>query len=214
MHKIYDMPPHQLKRFEVDCREMMAFQYLPIKLAGQTKITMEERVSPFSELVGASCCDFVAEYGLDCFVESYVYLTAKHLFQGPAGTFNRPGWHCDGFLTSDVNYVWSSCSPTIYSKSRFMLTLDDEISMREMQQQSRPEDEYSLDPKILCRIDELVVHRVREPEQSELRTFFKLSISLDKYDLEGNSKNYLLDYDWPMRKRQLSRNTPQDLTHG
>jgi len=205
----YGELPVLLKLFEVDCREMMAFQYLPIKLAGQTSITREDRLKPFDYLVGASCCDFVAEFGLGRFVESFVYLTAKHLFQGPGGTFNRPGWHCDGFMTDDIQYIWASCSPTIYSCSHFDLTLDDELSMREMEAQHRVGDESWNDPKRLTRLDQYVVHRVAQPEAVELRTFFKLSISKDRYDLEGNSRNYLLDYDWPMRKRSMTRNMPQ-----
>ena len=45
------------------------------------------------------------------------------------------------------------------------------------------------------------------------RTFFKLSFSKDKYDLKGNSHNYLFDYNWEMRERKENRNIPQQLTH-
>lgn len=45
-----------------------------------------------------------------------------------------------------------------------------------------------------------------------VRTFVKVSISRDKYDLIGNSHNHLLQYDWPMRPRALTRNPPQRLS--
>lgn len=208
MRKYGDAPQPQ-GLFNISCKEMMVFQYLPIKMAGATEITREERLAPFDSLVGASCCDFVADFGLGRFVESYVYLTAKHLFQGPKATFNRLGWHCDGFMTDDIQYIWSNRTPTLFNFSHFELSQDDELSMQQMHEQADPINNCTYLNGMLIRLDQFVVHRVQEPEQMELRTFFKLSISRDRYDLEGNSKNYLLDYDWPMRKRSMSRNTPQ-----
>lgn len=35
-----------------------------------------------------------------------------------------------------------------------------------------------------------------------MRNFLKVSFSKDKYDLKGNSKNYLLSYDWYFRDRK------------
>ena len=209
--RTYGSLPKMLGRHEVDCKEMMAYQYLPIKLAGATSITREPRVAPFDALIGAACCDFVADYGLGRFVESHVYLTAKHLFQGPGGTFNRLGWHCDGFMTDDVNYIWANRSPTIFNDSSFSLTMDDKLSMAEMQAQAAPWRDCDYGVCALLRLDQFVVHRVQEPAATELRTFFKLSISRDRYDLEGNAKNYLLDYDWPMRPRSMARNVPQHM---
>jgi hypothetical protein len=209
--RTYGAMPKMLGRYDVDCKEMMAFQYLPIKMAGGTSITREQRVAPFDALIGAACCDFVAECGLGRFVESYVYLTAKHLFQGPGCTLNRPGWHCDGFMTDDVNYIWSNRSPTIFNRSLFVLTLHDKLSMHEMSEQADKSNDFDYGDGALIRIDQFVVHRLQEPKEVELRTFFKLSISLDKYDLEGNSKNYMLDYGWPMRPRSVERNVPQSI---
>jgi hypothetical protein len=207
----YGYPPFVLGVREVACNEMMAFQYLPIKMAGSTEILREDRLRPFDGLIGEACCDFVASYGLGRFVGSYVYLTAKHLFQGPAATFNRPGWHCDGFLTDDVQYIWSNTSPTVFNTSCFNLSRDDALSMVEMEEQADPENDLVFGNCSLIRIDQFVVHRVQPPSAIELRTFFKLSISKDRYDLEGNSRNYLIDYEWPMRPRQMARNVPQRL---
>jgi hypothetical protein len=44
-----------------------------------------------------------------------------------------------------------------------------------------------------------------------MRAFLKVSISKDKYDLIGNSHNYLLDYDWQMKERKQERNIPQSV---
>ena len=211
MSKAYGAAPVELGVYPVACSEMMMYQYLPIKLSGFTEITREPRLVPFDSLIGAACCDFIGVYGLDRFVRSYVYLTAKHLFQGPGSTFNRQGYHCDGFLTDDINYIWYSKTPTIFNLSRFELSPDDSISMQEMEFQAEERHERSYQCATLLRLDQYCVHKVRLPKEAELRTFFKLSISGDKYDLEGNAHNHLLDYDWPMRKRSLVRNVPQQL---
>lgn len=209
--RTYGAAPVELGVHPIACEEMMMYQYLPVKLSGYTEITREPRLAPFDALIGVACCDFIGVYGLDRFVSSYVYLTAKHLWQGPGGTFNRQGYHCDGFLTDDINYVWYSTSPTIFNLSRFELTLDDEVSMAEMEFQAEERHERSYQCGTLLRLDQYCVHKVRAPTVAELRTFFKLSISADKYDLAGNAHNHLLEYDWPMRMRKPTRNVPQQM---
>lgn len=210
--RTHGQPPATLGLHQVSCSEMMAFQYLPIKLAEQTAVTREERLKPFDGLIGAACCDFIGAFGLDRFVHSYVYLTAKHLIQGPGATFNRLGWHCDGFMTDDVNYIWCDKTPTIFNLSKFSLSQDDRLSMLEMDAQADPEHDLTSEPGALLRINQFCIHRVQQPTAVELRTFFKLSISGDRYDLEGNSRNYLLGYGWAMRPRSMERNVPQRLS--
>jgi hypothetical protein len=207
----YGMKPKVIAQSEVQCDEMMFYQYLPIKLVDQTALQLEDRLSPFEALIGTACCDFVGEFGLDAFVQSNIYVTAKHMFQGPGATFNRVGWHCDGFLTDDINYIWSNCEPTIFNSSEFDLTLNDETSMVEMEAQALPENNFTYANELLLRLNQYSVHRVSVPTQIQLRTFFKLSFSKDKYDLIGNSKNPKLQYDWQFRPRTLNRNIPQEL---
>ena len=209
--KTYAGLPVAVDRIQVACTEMMFYQYLPVKLVGGTEIKREWRLRPFDELIGRACCDFVGAYGLDRFVASNIYLTVKHLYQSPGCPFNRPGYHSDGFMTDDVQYIWSNRNGTIFNGSQFVLTLDDELSMREMERQADPYLDYTFPDCTLVRMDERVIHRVAEPQALELRTFFKLSFSADRYDLEGNSINGMLAYDWPMRKRLDRRNVPQRL---
>lgn len=209
MNRTYGSRPFEIGKHSVNCLEMMMYQYYPIKLNGRTEIMREDRLKPFDKLMGVACCDFIGDFGLDRWVWSYVYLTAKHLWQGPGASFNRPGWHCDGFMGDDIQYVWSNKSPTIFNATDFNLTNDDRLSMLEMEQQAQRRLDYSYENETLLRLDQYCVHRVNQPNEAELRTFFKLSISKDRYDLEGNAHNYLLDYDWPMRPRAVTRNIPQ-----
>ena len=125
----YGELPKELGIFEVEAKEMMFYQYLPIKMPNETQPIYEQRLKCFDALVGAICCDYIGEFWLDNYVNSYVYLTAKHLYQMPNCSFNRTGWHSDGFLTDDINYIWCDKYPTIFNKTDFDLPLDDLLSM-------------------------------------------------------------------------------------
>lgn len=207
---MYGANPKQLGVYKVNCPEMMFYQYLPIKMAGCTEPSMEQRLNPFSNLLGTILCDFVGTYGLNRFVDSYVYVTAKKLFNTPGCPFNREGWHSDGFMTDDVNYIWSDCYGTIFNSSPFNLTMDDSGSLVEMERQADPENNFQYPDGTLLRLDQFNIHKVAPLYETKLRTFLKCSFSKDRYDLEGNSHNYLLDYNWEMRKRNSKRNIPQN----
>jgi len=201
--------PVDLGLHTVACKEMMFYQYLPIKMIGETRVLFEDRLNCFSELVGVCCCDFIAKNGLDEYVNSYVYLTAKYLYQMPNCSFNRFGWHSDGFMTNDINYVWCDKNPTIFNGSNFNLSQNDMVSIQEMHEQAKERHNYTYPDNSLLRLNQFNIHKVNEEGCRGMRTFFKLSFSKDKYDLLGNSHNYLLDYEWEMKERKSNRNIPQ-----
>jgi hypothetical protein len=208
---IYGSLPKYLGLHEIQCDEMLFYQYLPIKLKSQRGLFIEERLKCFEDLIGNVCCDFVGEFGLDRFVDSYIYLTAKKMYQVGGTSFNRMGYHSDGFLTDDINYVWCDKNPSVFNFSPFKLTLNDKVSMQEMEDQANEEAIEIYPENSLLRLDQFNIHKVSETKKLTLRTFVKVSFSLDKYDLKGNSKNYLLDYDWVMLERKIERNIPQTL---
>lgn len=210
--KRYGETPKYLGRHEIQCDEMMFYQYLPIKLRGQTEPKFEDRLMCFKELIGNICCDFVGEYGLNRYVDSFVYLTAKKMYQVNGCSFNRKGYHSDGFMTDDINYIWCDKNPTVFNFSPFNLTMNDEISLKEMEEQAHPDAIEIYPENSLLRLDQYNIHKVNDVEELTLRTFLKVSFSKDKYDLKGNSKNFLLDYNWEMRDRKVNRNIPQKIT--
>jgi hypothetical protein len=205
----YGELPKQLGLYEADAKEMMFYQYLPIKMLGETQPIYEQRLKCFDALIGAICCDYIGEFGLDNYVDSYVYLTAKYMYQMPKCSFNRMGYHSDGFMTDDINYVWCDKFPTIFNNAEFNLTQDDAISLREMEEQAKQWNETWYAENMLLRLNQFNIHRVAEVKEGCMRTFLKVSISKDKYDLIGNSHNYLIDYNWQMKQRKSERNIPQ-----
>lgn len=217
MSEGYGQLPEIIGHFPWQIKEMMFYQYLPIKVANDPladiQLHSEPRLHVFNAMIGASCCDFIGKFGLDKFMASYVYLTAKRLFVSPDYNMNREGWHSDGFMTDDINYIWSDCVPTVFNKSRFNLCMDDKISMDQMTWQAEPKNDVTYENNVLLRLNQYVIHKCGEITGPTMRTFFKLSISKDEYDLEGNSINYGLEYPFKnrMRKRSIDRNIPQNV---
>lgn len=205
----YGELPSPIGQIEIDCEEMMFYQYLPIKLNGFILLQYEARLGVFRKLFQETVQDFIQKYGIETYVDSNVYLTAKHQYQTPENSFNRMGYHADGFLTDDINYIWSDKSPTVFNKSNFNLTLDDVISMKEMEDQALKENEVTYPVNTLLRLNQFNIHKVSENQEEGMRTFVKISFSKDKYDLIGNSHNYELDYNWEMKPRKQVRNIPQ-----
>lgn len=204
----YGELPTFLDKVMVKCEEMMFYQYLPIKLQGEIEITREHRISIFDELIGKCTCDYIGVYGLDNYINSYIYITAKHMYQLPGCSFNREGWHCDGFMTDDINYIWSNVNGFTFNNGIFNLSKDHNLSIEEMEDQNDFRFNGIVEDNELVRLDQYNIHKVSEILDPCLRTFVKISISKDKYNLIGNSINVMLDYDWGMRKRDSIRNHP------
>lgn len=207
---MYGKLPKQLGQHEVECNEMMLYQYLPVKQPGSHLPVYEDRLKCYDSLIGLISCDYIGAYGLDNFVNSYMYITAKYMYQSPGCSFNRPGWHSDGFMTHDINYIWSDKDSTVFNDSKFCLTMDDELSLKQMAAQALPNRNITYPVNTLLRLDQYNIHRVGETTQG-MRNFLKASFSKDKYDLIGNSHNYLLEYNWEMKPRKDKRNIPQSL---
>lgn len=208
----YGELPKVVGEYHADCNEMMYYQYLPIKLKGTVLIKcLEERLFFVSDLINLCSINYCNEFSVEDYKDSYVYLTVKRKYLDQCCSFNRKGYHSDGFMTDDINYIWSDKNPTIFSETKFNLTLDDKISMKEMNDQAKESDEVIYLENSVLRLNQYNIHKVADSEEACIRTFVKISISKDRYNLKGNSKNYLLDYDWEMRDRDTERNIPQDL---
>lgn len=206
----YGTKPEDLGFVDVNCEEMMFVQYMPICIEADAtsffvnKIGMPESLNVFRPLVEKVIDDLIqidSEY-------NYIYITAKHLYVSPTYQGNRPGWHSDGFMSDDINYIWCSAYSTEFCVQDFNLTQDHEISMIEMEQQVNKSNIFTFPEKHLLKLTQAQIHRVTEIKECGMRTFVKVSASNDKYNLIGNAHNYLLDYKWDMQPRLNTRNHP------
>lgn len=205
----YGKPPTVIGQYDLDWQEYMHYMYLPVVVpcvhsSPIGRVRLPERLRFLWPLLSAVLHE---EKGCE---GRYVYVTARRGFAVPGNPLNRPGWHTDGFGTSDVNYIWTDAYPTRFAVQPFSGIIEDHIiSMAQFENQTRAGRVHSYPLKSLLRLDSEVVHSVPEiPAPGGERGFVKISVSESRYNLAGNSHNYLFDYDWKMWSRDEIRNDP------
>lgn len=204
---VYGAPPVDLGLIDLSPSEMMFWMYCPIKLPGMLSVSAPDNLKQFSRLWAKAAHDCV-----DRWKDSYVYITAKTVFATAENPGNRPGWHSDGFLTDDLNYIWCDANPTIFWEPdiRFRFPADHSASLAQMQAVAdlhfHEHRTYPL--KHLLRLDQTVLHKVDTAIQPGVRAFVKVSVSKHRYALRGNSINHELAGDWSYADRQVERNCP------
>lgn len=197
----YGGKPMDCGLFTIQPPELMYVQYLPVKMAGSWDIRIPKNLMPFWSMVAAALLHGVPD--------DYIYLTAKRMYVPAGTTGNREGWHSDGFGTNDINYLWYDSVATEFCVQPFNLSDDHALSLIEMAEQADPANIITYPHCHLLRLDSGVIHRPGISTEGGFRTFVKISVSPDKYNLEGNAHNYLFDYRWDMQPRQEYRNHPQ-----
>lgn len=201
---IYGKLPVYIGRYDFDLPEMMYWLYLPVKMEGALDV----------RLPGAlECCRPMVDDILNVhspYPYSYAYLSARKGWASPDNPLNRPGWHCDGFGTDDLNFVWWTGPSTRFAAQTFSgICSDHNRSLRQFDEQVQLGKVVTYPEKQLFCIDPSVVHAtpVIEPPGC-MRQYIKVSLSNHRYNLENNSHNYLFDYRWPMHSREALRNSP------
>jgi hypothetical protein len=194
--------PENLGYFDIKADEFVYHVYMPIKMRISCDIRIPDHLQCYKPLI-------IAAMAGKLWYRDYVYLTVKKMYVQKGGTANRPGWHIDGYGTeNDLNFIWSDCIPTEFCSGEFNLSDCHEKSLLEMEQQAEGKPIFTYPEKTLLCLNNKIVHRVGVCKETCLRTFVKISISKDRYDLAGNAHNHLFDYDWSLVERQGSRNHP------
>jgi hypothetical protein len=205
----YGAAPVNLGMIDLKPIEHMLYLYLPVCMPGPNignRWQVPERLAftrPLLSAVWVDCCKSLPD-----FIDHYVYLTVKTMWVTPSCPGNRPGWHADGFGSGgDLNFIWHDMNPTEFAVQKFREVSDDDFQcLQDLSYQVDPDCIVVYPNRTLLRLDERVVHRVSPNPKEGLRTFIKVSVSKHKYNLKGNSHNYLIDYDWEMHDRVQVRN--------
>lgn len=203
MKRQYGGSPIVCGKFQLPFVEYMHYLYLPIWMPGSVDWALPPRLEFVRPLL-----EVISDWEID--ERKYVYLTARRGFASPGNPLNRPGWHSDGFGSDDVNYIWSDRFPTLFAEQKFHDISDDHVrSAEQFEEQVSPASIVTYENGVLLRLDPSIIHAAPEiPAPGGERSFIKISLSDQQYNLLGNSHNYLLDYDWPMFSRDEIRNDP------
>lgn len=196
------IPPRRIGEFHPVFKEMCFYQYLPVKLAGSDNVAIPERLEPFRAMVD--------EAMVHANHDDHIYLTVKRGWATTENPLNRPGWHVDAWgHPEDRNLVWCDRFPTRYIWGDIgNVPAEDEIALARFEAAGAEFPDHYVEEEVLYEFGQAVVHATPIIDDPGLRTFVKLSISPHRYNLEGNSHNFLLDYDWPMYPRADVRNDP------
>lgn len=243
----YGEPPTEMAQLDLSQKwtEFMHYLYLPVRIPVTDGDHLLHGDSITGRLLGHADWDadqevvalwaipdrlaFLEDAARACFVNAmeyaphlsnpYVYITARRGFATPGNPLNRPGWHCDDFGGTDLNYTWCDRFPTRYltaPKGLIDMSTDDAESMVQMKNLY---DNYVYHPtspialrhvplNTIMRLSPYVIHDTPLIYEGGMRSFFKISVSTHRYNLIGNSRNHLLNYDWPMVSRDEMRNQP------
>lgn len=203
----YGRPPVAVSPFAPTWHELMHWLYLPVRMLEVGRaVLLPENVQFARPAIESALHDAQEVLGYD---PAYTYLTARRGWSGPGNPINRPGWHSDGFGTSDLNYVWTDrCATQLACHDFGEISDDHEISLHQFEERARTTG--VVDTGWLYRFDPSIIHRMNPDANGEggMRSFLKVSFSQDRYDLLGNSHNHRFDYDWSMHLRDNVRNDP------
>lgn len=211
MTQTYGKPPVDCGHFpDVGLTEVMYYLYLPIVMIHEANATgpLLRVPPPLKKLIPLiyRAADHEDDAGR---IWSYVYLSARKGWATPDNPLNRPGWHCDGFGSPDMNYVWWSGAGTRFAVGDLGEISDDHlVSMQQFEALAESEPLHIMTPeaKHLYQMDRYVIHSTPKLTTGCMRQYVKISFSNERYNLYNNSHNHLFDYDWPMVDRELVRN--------
>lgn len=197
---MYGKPPVYVGHFDISLSEVMYYLYLPVSI-GDSGVRLPPNIACCGPLIHAAMKRAPRQYG-------HVYLSARKGWATPDNPLNRPGWHCDGFGTDDMNFVWWSGPGTRFAIQSFQDISDDHIvSLKQFDDQISVANVVSFPEHGLYALDPEIVHATPLIGMPGcMRQFIKISLSDHRYNLENNSHNYLIDYDWPLHSREVLRN--------
>lgn len=206
----YGRAPKAIRNLSgIELTEVMYYLYLPIKMSDDVSIRLPQNIKQLMPMV--DCAEnawrrMFSRMGTD---GVYIYISARKGWATPDNPLNRPGWHCDGFGTDDINFIWWRGPGTRFAYGDFNdISPDHNQSLIQFDTMVNQSKIFHESPGVLYMIDPYVVHATPIITQGCWREYVKISFSKHRYNLKNNSHNYLFDYDWKLHDRSEVRNDP------
>lgn len=208
--KINSIRPNGImSKYNTDELEYCNIVYMCIKNIGSSEYNIPDNLKQLIDCVISDIYRLSSSlYDNDW--TKYCYLTIKKGYVQPNSYGNREGWHIDGFLSDQENFIWSDCdaTPTEVSIGEFDLTPDHEKSIDEMLVQSSYYSKHQLKSNVLYEMNQECVHKPTKnyTNKAVLRTFIKVTFSKELFNCYGNAWNYKLPFIKPSKHRGEFRN--------
>lgn len=200
----YGILPVDLGLVDISPEQSCLCLYMPISTPTHT-VSIPDYVSEYAGVIEKVLMDYAG------WSDKYIYLTVKAHYVKDSSTGQRPGWHSDGFMTEDTNYIWYDSRPTEFynGSEEIELVQDHELSLLQMMSDERlNQNVITYPPKHLLKMDQFVIHKPQDEMSGGFRVFVKISVSDHIYALKGNTENPLIQTGWSYKGRSESRNCP------
>lgn len=200
--------PKVLGEIELNNMSMMMCLYMPIVFKDRDSVVyLPDQYKWVMPLIDKAMLNSYSD-----FKNPYIYLTVKSGWVVGEHTMQRPGFHTDGFMTDDINYLWSDNNPTQFIGGCILGVPQDHKESLELFDSIL--DGWDVKPleypnNSLLRLNEKVIHRSRPVMTTGFRNFVKITISDHQYRLIGNTVNPMVKGDWINDiERSVTRNCP------
>ena len=205
--RIVSRYPYQVGEFDIDLPEVMYYLYLPVQMDDIREVRLPPNLRGTRDLI-LRCLAFAA--GTHGRLFRYAYISARKGWATPDNPLNRPGWHADGFGSTDLNFVWWRGPGTRFAVQDFDVDDDHVRSLEQFAEQVDDANVLTGNAGTVYMLTPDIVHATPliEPPGCS-RQYIKVSLSDQRYNLKDNSHNYLYDYDWEMHPRSAIRNDTQ-----
>ncbi len=128
--------PQPMGHSDIHLPEVMYYLYLPVVMQPEMPggaIMLPHNIECLRPLVREAIRSMAHER------YRYVYVSARKGWATPDNPLNRPGWHCDGFGTNDMNFVWWRGPGTRFICGKWQVTTDHLESLEEFDRFARAE---------------------------------------------------------------------------
>lgn len=197
--------PEDLGLINLNLTEYMYWLECPVSVAGVHHLELPDNLKQFEAILEAIAIDEPQR-----FHDDFVYVTAKVMPISKGCISQRPGWHCDGFGTDDLNYIWYDSLPTDFISFPDPVIVPENCKILDEIIDGYMDFPITRYPEMhLLKLDERIIHRPsNDAPKVSVRGFVKVTVSRHEHRLLGNSINHQLGLDWVYEARGKERNHP------
>lgn len=204
MKMVSELPNGVVSNYDVTNLEYCNIVYMCIKQAGCSEYQIPDNLKYLVNRVLSDVYRLSPSLYEDDWTK-YCYITIKKGYIQDNSFPNRDGWHSDGFMSDQENFIWSDSIevPTEVALGEFNVSDCHIKSLGEMEEQANHLSVAKLNINTLYDMKQHCIHRCTKNTSGRaiLRTFIKITFSKELFNCVGNAWNYKLPHIVPNKIR-------------